>query len=65
MVKFEYDNNGDGDANRIWTYTYDANGNQLTLNEDIYGDGTATKISTQVYDDSNIGHAFLLLGSDG
>ena len=45
-----HDNNGDGTANNITTYTYDANGNQLTNSYDNNGDGTANSIDTYTYD---------------
>ena len=44
------DSNVDGDADSITTYTYDADGNQLTESEDTNGDGDADSITTYTYD---------------
>ena len=37
----EFDDNADGTPDRIETYTYDANGNQLSYSRDNDGDGHA------------------------
>ena len=44
------DSNVDGDADSITTYTYDADGNQLTESEDSNGDGDADSIKIYTYD---------------
>ena len=44
------DSNVDGDADSITTYTYDADGNQLTESEYTSGDGDADSITTYTYD---------------
>ncbi len=44
------DSNVDGDADSITTYTYDADGNQLTESEYTNGDGDADSITTYTYD---------------
>jgi hypothetical protein len=45
-----FDSNGDGSPNRISTYTYDANSNQLTDSDDSNGDGSPNRIITYTYD---------------
>ncbi len=46
----ERDSDGDGTADEITTYTYDANGNQTRYERDSDGDGTSDRIYTYTYD---------------
>ena len=51
--QFQYiksDTDGDGDVDRISTYTYDANGNRTREETDTDGDGVADYIETYTYD---------------
>jgi YD repeat-containing protein len=49
-TRIEYDNDGDGTADEITTFTYDANGNQTRIGYDNDGDGTVDQITTYTYD---------------
>ena len=50
QTKEEWDSDGDGTVDQIYTYTYDANGNRTRTEYDSDGDGTADQIYTTTYD---------------
>ena len=50
QTKEEYDFDGDGTVDLIYTFTFDANGNLTSEERDSDGDGTADVISTYTYD---------------
>ena len=50
QTRYEYHSDGDGAADEISTYTYDANGNRTREERDFDADGTADEILTYTYD---------------
>ena len=50
QTRYEYDSDADGRADRILTYTYDANGDRTRFEYDSDGDGTADAIYSYTYD---------------
>ena len=50
MSELSDDTNADGSPNQISTYTYDANGNQLTDSYDSDADGSPNSITTYTYE---------------
>ena len=46
-----YDVDGDGSINAVIAYTYDANGNQLSMHHDFDNDGSPNSIVEATYDD--------------
>jgi hypothetical protein len=55
LLKTVFDNDGDGNPDRIETNTYDANGNLTSFVIDYYGDDTPDKVYTyiNIYDENN------------
>ena len=49
-MKETRDDNADGTADHIRSYTYDANGNLLTYSVDRDGDSNANHIESRTYD---------------